>query len=200
MHRWVVWVIIVRLPVRRAGVALLFLPASHVCLFVWHTLVSGLSFLNQTTYNLTFWHNHRSYQDLAWDCLSTSFTYIWLGYNLFSIIGIGSRPLILEPGQVGFSIFCTVIHPITTLFLGFLVNLFDIYCTSRYIHCYFKLICTFWSFINVCWNLNFTSLSIGLTICNEIKYFTVTYISLLWSHQQIWWNWIASQHFYKYSI
>ncbi len=37
-------------------------------------LVAGLSFLNQTTWDLAFWHNDRSYQDLAWDCSSTSFT------------------------------------------------------------------------------------------------------------------------------
>ncbi len=73
--------------------------------FVWHTLVSGLSFLNQTTWDLAFWHSNRSYQDLAWACLSTSFTYIWLGYYLFSVIGIGYWPLILEPDQLAFSLF-----------------------------------------------------------------------------------------------
>ncbi len=69
--------------------------------FVWHTLVSGLAFLNQTTYDVAFWHNDSSYQDLAWDCLSASVTYIWLGYNLFSVIGIGFLTFIPEPNHIG---------------------------------------------------------------------------------------------------
>ncbi len=47
-----------------------------------------LWFLNQTTQDLAFWHNDRSYQDLVWDCSSTSLTYIRLGDNLFSVIVI----------------------------------------------------------------------------------------------------------------
>ncbi len=48
-----------------------------------------------------FSHNDISYQDLAWDCSSTSFTYISLGYNLFPVIGIGIRTFIPEPNHIG---------------------------------------------------------------------------------------------------
>ncbi len=35
--------------------------------------------------------------DLVWVCSSPSLTYMWLGYNLFSVSEIGFRPLIPEP-------------------------------------------------------------------------------------------------------
>ncbi len=70
-------------------------------------LVCGISFLNQTTLDLAFWHNDRSYQALAWDCSSTSLTYIWLGYNLFCVIGIGFRTLISEWNNLASWYLCT---------------------------------------------------------------------------------------------
>ncbi len=57
-----------------------------ICSFAWHTLVSGLSFLNQTTQDdIAFWQNDRSNQDL-----------VGLGHDLLSISHIGLQTFIRE--------------------------------------------------------------------------------------------------------
>ncbi len=77
-------------------------PSPFVCLFI-RLIHSGFPTLIPESNHIgsCFWPNDRSYQDLAWDCLSTSFTYIWLGYNIFSVFGIGFWTFIPEPNHIG---------------------------------------------------------------------------------------------------
>ncbi len=108
-------------------------------------LVSWLSFLNQTMWELAFWHNDSSYQDLAGDCLSTSLTLIWLDYNLFSVIGIGFLTHSwTKPHRM--LLFGTMIDPIKT-FLGIVCQLpwpiFDLVVIDIWSYVMVKLPCEY---------------------------------------------------------
>ncbi len=62
--------------------------------------------------------NDSSYQDLTWDCLSTSLTYIWFGYYLLFVIGsdFQTHPWTIL-ARYRILLFCTTRNLITVLLL-----------------------------------------------------------------------------------
>ncbi len=87
--------------------------------FLSMEFVSGLdlSFPNQTNYDLAVLYNDVSLYDLACYCMLTWEKNIWLGSNLFFVIGIGLWTIIPVPKQLG-SCWCILLRYCLALFVA----------------------------------------------------------------------------------